>query len=229
MTRHYDTFNTLFEEEFGDEWRFIYQQNQQRLSLKNERIAIKKLASIIPAVFALAKVKSFHGMTVRDLSLETGISMGGLYKYFSNKEDLIIMIHRALVAMTEHILLLQEPDNPFIAIDQLLSRHLYISERLKKWFYFVFMETKHLDKPLFSQFVQSEQLVEQVIVKHIVTARDNGQCRCSDPFLTATVFKSVLQEWYLKSHKYQSQDITLEHYKNHVMQLRQQLLPELSP
>ncbi|KAA3641063.1 MAG: TetR/AcrR family transcriptional regulator [Proteobacteria bacterium] len=229
MSINYAEFTLKFNQLFGDEWHFIYQQNKQRLSLKNQRIATTKLATIIPAVFRISKNQSFRGMTVRDLSIETNISMGGLYKYFTHKEDLIMMIHRALVAMTEQLLLSQQDPDPLTAIDQLLVYHLYISERLNRWFYFVFMEAKHLDKPVLNQFVASEQLLEQALIGHIETAQQQHLCQCDNPFLTATVFKAVLQEWYLKSHKYQSKHINLEQYKQHLLDLRQQILPTLKP
>ncbi|MCX7544821.1 TetR/AcrR family transcriptional regulator [Marinicella gelatinilytica] len=225
----YTAFQARFKEYFGDEWQFIYQQNKNRLALKNERIATRKLATIIPAVFSISKSQGFQGMTVRDLCQATGFSMGGLYKYFAHKDDLIVMIHQALVDMTEQILLSVEDDNPLTSIDNMLIYHLYISERLKRWFYFVFMEAKHLDKSLLNQFVQSENLMEQALMTHIVKACELNLCQCESPFLTATVFKSALQEWYLKTYKYHAYKISLEDFKQHLLNLRRQLLPTLKP
>ncbi len=222
----YAVFKKKFIHFFGDEWQFIYQQNKQRLNLKNQRIATTKLATIIGAVFKISKRHSFHGMTLRDLSLETGLSTGGLYKYFRDKEDLFVMIHHALVAMTERVLISVQDDNPLTSIDHLLVYHLYMSERLSRWFYFVFMEAKHLKKPLLNRFVESEKLLEQVLISDIEKAVSLKLCRCQSPFLTASVFKSVLQDWYLKNHKYQNEQITLADYKQHILSLRQQLLPE---
>lgn len=208
----YHDFEQAFEDKFGDEWNFIYSLNQDRLKLKNKRIAIKKLAIIIPAVFQISRQQSFHGMTLRDLSLATGISMGGLYKYFSNKEDLIIMIHDALVKMTASCLETVVENDPLKALALQMQYHLYISERLKKWFYFVFMETKHLDKPLLTEFVQSEKLMESAMIKHLITAKNAGLCQAQSPFFTAATLKAILQEWYLKPHKYAHEGITVEQY-----------------
>lgn len=225
---NYADFQDKFNRLFGDEWQFIYQQNKYRLELKNKRIATNKLAAIIPVVFNISKNQGFHGMTLRDLSIETGFSMGGLYKYFGHKDDLIIMIHQALVDMTEQILLSVRNDNPLTSIDNLLTYHLYISNRLQRWFYFVFMEAKHLDKPLLNQFVQSEKLMEQALIAQIEKACQLKMCHCTSAFLTAAIFKSVLQEWYLKNHKYKAKKIAVEDYKQHMLTLRQQLLPALN-
>lgn len=222
----YRAFENKFKHFFGDEWQFIYHQNKQRLNLKNQRIATTKLATIIPAVFKIARQNSYSGMTLRDLSRETGYSTGGLYKYFNDKEDLFVMIHHALVAMTERVLISVQSDNPLTSIDHLLIYHLYMSERLKRWFYFVFMEAKHLNKPLLNRFVESEKLLEQALITDINKAVSNHLCHCRSAFLVASVLKATLQEWYLKNHKYQAQNIDLTAYKNHLLTLRQQLLPE---
>jgi len=223
---NYAEFKEKFIHFFGDEWQFIYQQNKQRLNLKNQRIATAKLSKIIAAVFKISKRHSFHGMTLRDLSLETGFSTGGLYKYFRDKEDLFVMIHHGLVSMTERVLISVQDDNPLTSIDHLLIYHLYMSERLNRWFYFVFMEAKHLEKPLLNRFVESEKLLEQALITDIEKAVSKGLCHCASPFLTASVLKAALQDWYLKNHKYQNEQITLADYKQHILSLRQQLLPE---
>src|SRR5690554_862655 len=139
---NYAEFKEKFIHFFGDEWQFIYQQNKQRLNLKNQRIATNKLATIISAVFSISKQNSYNGMTLRDLSQTTGYSTGGLYKYFRDKEDLFVMIHHGLVSMTERVLISVQDNNPLTSIDHLLIYHLYMSERLNRWFYFVFMEAK---------------------------------------------------------------------------------------
>lgn len=223
----YETFKKKFDYFFGDEWQFIYQQNKQRLNLKNQRIATNKLATIISAVFSISKQNSYNGMTLRDLSQTTGYSTGGLYKYFHDKEDLFVMIHHGLVAMTERVLISVQSDNPLTSIDHLLVYHLYMSERLNRWFYFVFMEAKHLNKPLLNRFVESEKLLEQALITDINKAISKGLCLCSSPFLTASVLKAALQDWYLKNHKYQAQGIELTDYKHHLLAMRQQLLPEI--
>ncbi len=223
---NYAEFKEKFIHFFGDEWQFIYQQNKQRLNLKNQRIATNKLATIISAVFSISKQNSYNGMTLRDLSQTTGYSTGGLYKYFRDKEDLFVMIHHGLVSMTERVLISVQDNNPLTSIDHLLIYHLYMSERLNRWFYFVFMEAKHLEKPLLNRFVASEKLLEQALITDINKAVSMKLCRCNSPFLTASVFKSVLQDWYLKNHKYQNEQISLADYKQHILSLRQQLLPE---
>lgn len=221
---NYQEFEQVFELKFNNEWDYYYSLNKERLNLKNKRIATQKLATIISAVFQISRKQSFHGMTLRDLSLVTDISMGGLYKYFKTKDDLIIMIHDALVKMTAHCLETISEENPIDALSLLLKYHLFISERLKKWFYFVFMEAKHLDKPLLEEFVRTERLMEEALIMHIKAAQKAKICHCESSFFAAATLKAMLQEWYLKSYKYATEAISVDQYNDLLKQTMFRLL-----
>ena len=64
--------------------------------IKNKNIAIEKLQTIIHATFKLSASQSFANMSLRQLSVETQISMGGLYAYIKNKQQLSLYIHQFL-------------------------------------------------------------------------------------------------------------------------------------
>jgi AcrR family transcriptional regulator len=53
----------------------------------------KKLRErLYPVVLRQFSMKDFHAVNIRDISKESGISTGTIYKYFSSKEDLIFSI-----------------------------------------------------------------------------------------------------------------------------------------
>ncbi len=165
-------------------------------------------------------------MTLRDLSQESGISMGGLYKYFSNKTQIAEMIHSAMVYMAETCLKISEHHNedPIFELNELLARHIYISERLKKWFYFVFMEAKSLERPLVETIIASEQSMENAILQHITKAKQQNLCTCTNPDFVAAMLKVMLQEWYLKSWKYNQKGINADQYVANLLLSVYQLL-----
>jgi AcrR family transcriptional regulator len=47
---------------------------------------------LYPVVLRQFSMKDFHGVNIRDISKESGISTGTIYKYFSSKEDLLFSI-----------------------------------------------------------------------------------------------------------------------------------------
>jgi AcrR family transcriptional regulator len=47
---------------------------------------------LYPVVLRQFSMKDFHAVNIRDISKESGISTGTIYKYFSSKEDLLFSI-----------------------------------------------------------------------------------------------------------------------------------------
>ncbi len=222
----YETFQQEFNTLIGDEWTYLFDLNHQKLNLKNRNTATKKFKTIIESVFKLSHSKGFQAMTLRDLSQESGISMGGLYKYFANKSQIVEMIHAAMVHMAETCLKIKEyrHQDPVFELNELLARHIYISERLKKWFYFVFMECKSLDKELLETIIASELSMEKIIFQHITHANEKGLCTCTNPDFVAAMLKVMLQEWYLKSWKYQQKNINADQYVANLLLSAKKLL-----
>ncbi len=222
----YETFKQEFKTLIGDEWTCLFDLNHQKLNLKNRNIATKKFKTIIECVFKLSHRTGFQAMTLRDLSQESGISMGGLYKYFTQKSQIAEMVHSAMVHMAQTCLKISEQteNDPIFELNELLARHVYLSQRLKKWFYFVFMEAKSLEKPLIETIIASEQNMENAIYQHIIHANKKGMCTCTNPEFVAPMLKVMLQEWYLKSWKYQQKNINADQYVANLLLSVYQLL-----
>jgi uncharacterized protein YjaG (DUF416 family) len=69
--QHKPTKTQLFEE--------YYDLFKDLIEIKNKKIAVEKLKKIITATFKLSASQGFANMSLRQLSEETKISMGGLY------------------------------------------------------------------------------------------------------------------------------------------------------
>lgn len=220
MRTSYQQFLILFEQLIGDEWTFLYKKYHQKLQLKNQNIATKKIQTIIESTTYLAHKQGFQSMSMRDLSEHCQMSIGGLYKYFQNKNQLASMIHNGLIEMGS-VCLKQFADHdkdPIPELYAMLTRHLYLSEKLKKWFNFVFMEGKHIDRALMKLFIRSEIQMEQAIEKKIIAAQKLGHCECPNPEFTASMIKAMLQDWYTKTWKYQKRNITIDDYAEFMWQ-----------
>lgn len=222
----YQTFQLEFNSQIGDEWSCLFDLNHQKLNLKNRNIATKKFQTIIECVFKISHSKGFQAMTLRDLSHESGISMGGLYKYFTNKHQLAAMIHAGMIHMAEICLKVSDhiEHDPIFELNELLARHIYFSERLKKWFYFVFMESKSLDKELMGTVIASEQAMESLILDRIIEANKQKLSQCTNPDFVSAMLKVMLQDWYLKPWKYHQKNINADQYVANLLLSAYQLL-----
>jgi AcrR family transcriptional regulator len=128
--------------------RKTYLENRKTIHIKKEATAVKNLDNIYGATLKIANKKGFQAMTMRDLSRETGMSMGSLYTYFTSKEELLKTLqeqHRSFFARILEECIAEESD-PVAKLRTAILTHLYLSEAMQPWFYFSFMEAKNLSR-----------------------------------------------------------------------------------
>lgn len=184
----------------------FYDLFESSIEVKNKSIAVDKLKTIITATFKLVSSQSFASMSLRQLSDETGISMGGLYSYIKNKQQLSLYIHQFLNYFAEKIFAQTKTD-----LDNLIKTHIYLSEILHPWFFFVFMESKNLDKNMKKFAINSELLMEEWLITAIEKGQERGiyKAELSAEVMAAHI-KPLLHDWYLKRWKYKQRKTSVD-------------------
>ena len=197
-----------------DLYREVFAEHRKSMRIKREPTAVKNLERIFNAVLSISNRKGFHAMSMRDLSRETGLSIGALYSYFSSKEDLLAMLQRQGRTITRRILeqSIEYEDDPVRRLRRLVQTHIYLSEVMQPWFYFSYMETKNLSKSEQKKAIASELYTERLIADTLRNGQDLGLFAPAEPHLTASVIKAMLQDWYLKRWKYRGRQISVDQY-----------------
>ncbi len=192
----------------------ILSDNRNRIRIKKNDVAVKNLVKILDAVLNLANRKGFSAMSLRDLSRETGLSMGALYSYFSSKDELLDMIQRQGMKTAAKVLSVRAGENtdPREMLRQVIFTHLYLSEVMHSWFYFSYMEAKGLGKAQQQKAIESELLTEGIIIDILEEGNGSGVFTVSDVRMVAAGIKSLLQDWYLKRWKYTGRKVSVEDY-----------------
>ena len=173
------------------------------------------LARIIEATLKLSNKQGFQATTLRDLAKATGLSMGGLYSYFSGKPMLLSMILREVASMVAEVL--SEPP-PRVAMDPglhlrwLIEAHIRLTEAMQPWFVFAYMEAKAFPPSERKIAIDSEALTESIIARVLERGVQAGLFTLSDVGLTASLIKPLLQDWYVKRAKYRKRGISIDSY-----------------
>ncbi len=186
----------------------FYDLFKDNIEIKNKKIAVAKLTTIITATFKLSSSQSFSSMTLRQLSDETQISMGGLYSYIKNKQQLSLYIHQFLNHFAERIL--NQGQNNLAVI---IKTHIYLSEIMQQWFFFAFMESKNLNKAMRKYAIKSELMMEARLIQVIGQGQEDGIY--NKTLLAETIaahIKPLLHDWYLKSWKYKQRKISVDEF-----------------
>jgi AcrR family transcriptional regulator len=82
------TFETLFHIYVCIEYRLV----KGVMTTDKPAMPEKLKERLYPVVLRQFSMKDFHAVNMRDISKESGISTGTIYKYFSSKEDLLFSI-----------------------------------------------------------------------------------------------------------------------------------------
>ncbi|MGO1499979.1 MAG: TetR/AcrR family transcriptional regulator [Marinobacter sp.] len=194
--------------------RNVYRQNKERISIQKEEVAVRNLTRIIESTLRLANSKGFHAMTLRDLCADSGMSMGGLYAYISNKADLIHLIQSHGFIITRRTLLhyTSQVDDIRDRLFAAIKAHLYLSEQMRAWFYFSYMEAKSLPASEKRDAVAIELEIEEIFLKVIQDGIKAEMYQTKNARLVSSMIKALLQDWYLKRRKYHDQCVSVDDY-----------------
>jgi len=217
----FKTFENTVDISKEDIYRDLFKENQSRIRIKKEETAIKNLARIFDAALTISNEKGFSAMSLRDLSSEAGLSMGALYSYISSKDDLLDMLLQQGRIVVFRVLLEQIAgvDSPRDRLKIAVQTHLYLSEIMQPWFYFLYMETKNFRKEDHKKAIESELFTENIFQEILDQGISAGQFRPVDVLLTSAVIKAMLQDWYLKRWKYERRNVSVEEYAGFLMEV----------
>lgn len=215
----------------SDDWvyRKVYSLRSDHIQIKKEGVAIGKLKTILQATFKLSSKLGFQTMSLRDLSRETGISMGGLYSYIGSKEELANLIEAVLRSIVADLLLadIDRIEGVDAKLYTLISNHIFFSELLHPWFYFVFMESKNLSRKQKEEAKQAELEFEGTVRSFIEQGQREGVFREIDAQLMASCIMTLVQDWHLKRWKHRSRKVSPDGYRKFVLgMVKRQLLME---
>ncbi len=200
--------------------RGFYLSNRETIKIKKESVAVKNLVTILNTTLRLSIETGFQSMTLRDLSRESNLSMGALYNYFSSKEELFKIIHLNGMTLITSILVkqIEGETDPDLRLKKALKIHIYLSEMMPQWFYFLYMETKNLKKEDRKIPMESELFTEKIFIDILKDGIKSKIYLSRDPLMTASMIKAMLQDWYLKRWKYTKRNVSVDQYASFIIE-----------
>ena len=196
-------------------WTYLVDRHAERIGVKRRKPALQNMEKIFVATFRLANDVGFRAMSLRDLCRETGLSMGGLYGYIDNKDQLAEMIEDVvrhttfeLPRMFGHIA------DPLLRLESLVRGTIYLSEILQPWFYFVYMDSRVLNHEQRGMAKASELSIQSLIASILDEISPKPQ---GDSTLLAAHIVSMFQEWYLKRWKYRAAKVSVDEFADSLL------------
>jgi len=222
----YAEFNKIVTISKKDIYQETFAENRETIRVKKEKTVVRNLEKIFSAVLKISNRKGFKAMSMRDLSRESGLSMGALYTYFSSKDELLEMLQTQRRSISERILRNRVTEAKTVEerLKTAIFTHLYLSEAMQQWYYFSFMEAKNLNKAERDKAVASDLSLEQIFADIIKQGQEEGLYAQKDSQLTASVIQGMLQDWYLKRSKYAKRNVSVDHYAEFILDFLKKFL-----
>jgi AcrR family transcriptional regulator len=153
-------------------------------------------------------------MSLRDLSSEAQISMGGLYSYIGSKEDLASVIEGVLRSCIDKVVAGLNSANlePVDFLRTLIFSEIYMVELLRPWYQFCFMEVKGLPREQQQQTLELELRFEESLVEVFEKGTASGVFQCKTPKLLASQVTAQLEQWHLKQWKFKLRGVSNDDY-----------------
>lgn len=216
-------FNRRVESVLQDICRDVFEHHRGTIKVKKDKTANKNLPRIFEAALRISNRRGFRAMTMRDLGRETGLSMGALYGYFSGKDELLEMLQETGRLVTARVLeeRIEAERDVRAKLRTAVHTHLYLSEAMQPWFYFSYMEARHLTPSERDKAIASELYTEKLFADIIRSGQLAGVFKDLEPQLAASAVKALLQDWYVKRWKYAKRSVTVEQYAAFVVDLVQ--------
>lgn len=218
--QNFNSFNE-FEENFdykGESlYSMIFEMNKDSIKVSKEKFAVRNLQKIFNATFLISPKIGFEAMSLRDLSAETGLSMGGLYSSIANKDAIAIIVKDVVALVCAEIVSnsMSETD-PNKALQSLLRGYLYASTLMHSWFNFLYFETKSLpqEDQIASKNIELEQVNALVDTLKRLTPDSNANIE----FISSMIV-SMVQDRYVKPWKYHQPEETIDQYADDCIEL----------
>jgi len=184
--------------------RPVYRRNYKRkisTTIKSSNLVEERRDQIFQAASKLISKKGYHKTTLRDISKETGMTLGSLYDYIRTKEDILYIVHEKAAQMVrimnEGVENVKDP-NPVRKLKKMIEQELETMDRYQDLIMCIYQESHALSKPSLKAMLSSEEVHTASFKKVIEEGIEQGVFKTSNPTILANIIKMMIDCWVLK-------------------------------
>jgi AcrR family transcriptional regulator len=169
-------------------------------NVKNESLVLKRRQQIFEAVVKLFSKKGYHRTTLREISKESGITLGNLYDYISTKEDILYIIQeKATQVVMQAISKNNESDsNPVEKLERLIHSELDAMNRYQNLIMIIYQESHAMFKETLHSLLRSERNHVEQYEKVIREGIKKGVFKPLNVRMVANMIKMLIDTWVVK-------------------------------
>jgi AcrR family transcriptional regulator len=159
-----------------------------------------RLTSVIEAATKLFERHGYHRTTMQQIATQAGMSVGLIYQYAANKEDvLLLVISEILEGYAREMPTAMTPfDDPVQRLAAAFTAYCHVVDARRDAVLLAYRETKTLSRPGRERLKALESTTTSVLTAEVRKAIDAGTFIPVDPEMVAHDFMMLAHAWALK-------------------------------
>jgi AcrR family transcriptional regulator len=169
---------------------------------------------IVDAAIALMQEKGSHAVSMQAIARAAGVSVGLLYKYFSDKEQILLaVITRVLGAFRTRVPeAIEGIDDPVVAVVEAFAEFCRAVDDHRHAVVLTYRESRALSKDGLADVQRQEFETLEPLVAAVRRAADAGDLRDVEPELFAYDLLVLAHTWALKNWYFRAQGTDVDQY-----------------
>jgi AcrR family transcriptional regulator len=175
---------------------YIYGRKSE---IKNKDLVEKRRLQICKAAAKLFTKNGYHRTSVKEIAKASKISIGSLYDYIHNKEDILYFFYEQYVHDLERRIeeAAQGAQNPGQELRAALMAYLDTVDLFQDYVLFFYQESKYMKKKDLADVLKVELSIMNVFID-IVRKGDRKYFSVKDPFLFSMFVSLLTCGWALR-------------------------------
>ena len=190
--------------------------------IKNPDLIRERRNQIFEGASRLFTKKGYHVTGLRELSKETGISLGNLYNYINTKEDILYIIHQKAAEMILEAIDQETSDvnDPVEKLKEMIEIELLTMDKYQDLILLIYQESHALSKKSLRSLLRGEEMHIRRFQKVLEEGMKKGVFKRSNSILLANLIKMMIDSWVLKRWALRGK-VSLEEVKKEIFELVQ--------
>jgi TetR/AcrR family transcriptional regulator, cholesterol catabolism regulator len=141
--------------------------------VKDEQLVERRRQQIVDGAVQLFTKKGFHKTTTREIAKKCNMSIGTMYEYIQNKEDVLFLVCDHIHSKMENKLrrAISERDNGMDSLKNSFRQLLKVMDEMRPLVVLIYQETKSLPKAKMKFVLENEEnmtsIFERILEKGI--------------------------------------------------------------
>jgi AcrR family transcriptional regulator len=185
-------------------------------SIKNKELVQKRRIQIVKAAAKLFSKKGYHRTSVKEIAKDSGLSIGSLYDYIKNKEDILYFFYEQYVYELEKRIKEETKGakTPLQELQKALGAYMDTVDLFQDYVLFLYQESKYMKKRDLINIIKLELFTNDIFID-IIKRGNKGYFKVKDPLLAGVFISLLTCGWALK--RWNLKDYRLNDYKNYLI------------